>query len=444
MDESKGAGAKKKSAINRIEARYEVRAFEDKMYERTREANEAGAPTCWAMQVYWQVIPILSAMGFEIIYTENFGAYCAAKGVAPTFLDRSDSEGFPTHLCSYARIGMGYAALMKETGAIPPEAPAGGIAKPTLLLSRGGVCDAGFKWYQALARYFDIPLWLVEHPHPGVREYFEEGYYDHTMDFLVASLKEFVQFSERLIGKKLDWAKLEEQVDNLDRTTKLWQEINDMRAVTPCPMHSRDFWTCMVPQYFYGHVAEAHDFYAKIYDEVKHRVDNGIGAVENEKYRLVFSELPPWHSMGFFDKLAERGWNFVQESINYHLRPVDTTGITDPLRRLAMMSFNFHSGYFKEAREFGENLGFLAAPYLTWARDYKADGAFFHPLLSCRACSVHLPYLQSRMMEVLKVPSLSVEGDICDLTLFNPVDALRKAEAFEEIMDHYRKVRGQG
>ena len=44
-------------------------------------------------------------------------------------------------------------------------------------------------------------------------------------------------------------------------------------------------------------------------------------------------------------------------------------------------------------------------------------------------------------MRKVKVPSITVEGDIVDLRLFNPEDALRRAEAFEETMEHYRKVR---
>jgi benzoyl-CoA reductase subunit B len=427
--------------INRVKARYAFREFEDKMYRRTREASNAGALTCWSMGVYWQVIPILRAMGFEIIYPENFGAYCAASGVANIFLDRADTEGFPTYLCGYARINLGYSALMKDLGKIPPGAPAGGIAKPDLLVSRAGVCDAGFKWFQAVSRYYDVPTWLVEHPHPGVIEFFEEGFYEHNINYMVESLREFVQFIEKFVGKRLSWDKLSELVSNLERTTKLWQEINDLRRAKPCPMHSRDFWTCMVPHYFYGDESESYDLYRDLYDEVKYRVNSGIGAVKNEKYRLLFSELPPWHSLGFFDNLAERGWNFVQESINYHLRPLDLTGISDPLVRLAMMSHNFHTGYFDEARGFKENLGFLASPYLTWAQEYHADGVFLHSLLSCRSCSIHMPYLQARLMEELKVPCLIVEGDICDLTLFDPVDALRKAEIFEDAMQHYRKVR---
>ena len=44
-------------------------------------------------------------------------------------------------------------------------------------------------------------------------------------------------------------------------------------------------------------------------------------------------------------------------------------------------------------------------------------------------------------MEAYKVPSLILEGDIVDLTLFDPVAGLLKAEAFEETMDYYKEVR---
>jgi len=47
------------------------------------------------------------------------------------------------------------------------------------------------------------------------------------------------------------------------------------------------------------------------------------------------------------------------------------------------------------------------------------------------------------LMELVKVPSLTIEGDIVDLRLFDMEDALAKAEPFEETMEHYRQVRKQ-
>jgi hypothetical protein len=183
------------------------------------------------------------------------------------------------------------------------------------------------------------------------------------------------------------------------------------------------------------------ELYRRLYDEVKYRVDNQIGAIAEEKYRLVFAELPPWHSLGFFDKLAERGWNFVIESLVFHQRPIDLTGVSDPLERLARIALQWNTSYFENALKAGEHFGFFGYPYLEYTKDYKCVGAFLHPLRTCRTASIALPYIQDRLMKKFKVPSLVVEGDIVDLKLFDPVAALRKAETLEETMEHYRRLR---
>ena len=45
-----------------------------------------------------------------------------------------------------------------------------GMPKPTLLLGSGYFCDTRYKWFQALGRYLDAPMWVLEMPHPGVPE----------------------------------------------------------------------------------------------------------------------------------------------------------------------------------------------------------------------------------------------------------------------------------
>jgi len=45
------------------------------------------------------------------------------------------------------------------------------------------------------------------------------------------------------------------------------------------------------------------------------------------------------------------------------------------------------------------------------------------------------------MERKLKVPGVVVPGDIIDLRVFNPDEAMAKVEAFAETMDHYRDLR---
>ncbi|UCD54103.1 MAG: 2-hydroxyacyl-CoA dehydratase [Dehalococcoidia bacterium] len=437
------ANEKKKRVISKLETMYPLRALVNEMYKKGVEAGKAGKPVAWGMLNWWHGDLILRAMGIEAVYPENYGTVCDAFGAAPDHLQRSDSEGFPNHMCGYARNCIGYTAKMHELGEIPPDAPKGGMPKPMLMVSSGFLCDARYKWFQALGRYLDAPVWTLEIPHPVVKEWAIEGAYEHDIKFMVDELKEFVAFLERLVGKKMDWAKLEELIEDITEINQLWYEINELRKAKPCPMHSRHFWASMPAALFaLGDLKESLKLYQNMYDEVKSRVDNKIGAIPEEKYRLVFAELPPWHSLDFFEELAERGWNFVVESWVYHPpKPIDLSKVSDPLERIARYTYQWLTGYYPNALKAEEQWAYLAYPYLEYVKDYQCDGALFHPLITCRTCTNHLTFLQDRLMKKMKVPSLMVEGDIVDLKLFDPADALRKAEAFEEMMEHYRKVR---
>ena len=437
----------KKRAINRLESMRPLRAKVNETYEKSVEAMKAGKPTVWAMLNFYYGDPILKAMDLEVVYPENYGAALAAVGVAQSYLDRSDADGFPTHLCGYSRTCLGYASrMMKElNGEIPPEAPLGGMPKPILLMASTAVCDARYKWFQALGRYMDVPVWTFEAPLAGVKELFMEGSYNRMVDLGVKHLKEFVAFVESVAGKKMDWDKLGETVDLMIEVNQLWHEINELRKARPCPMHSRDFWSAMPAALFLaGDLKDSLQCFQNMYAEVKDRVDNHIGAIAEEKYRLFFAELPPWHSLAFFDRLAERGWDFVVESFGYHPPlPLDLSGVSDPLERITRFSFQLFFGYYKDAWEQNVPAGTFAYPYLKYAKEWKCDGALLHPLISCRSASTHLPWVSNALMERLKVPSLTIEGDIVDLRLFDPEDAMAKAEPFEEAMEHYRKVRKQ-
>ncbi len=434
---------KKKSAISRLKTMYPLRALVDGMYEKAIAASKDGEPTAWCMVNWWGGDVILRAMGVACVYPEDFGAVCAAFGAAPDYLAYSDADGFPTHMCGYARNCLGYAARMKELGEIPPEAPMGGMPAPTLLLGSGFFCDTRYKWFQALGRYMDAPVWVLEMPHPGVKESRSEGAFKHNINFLVEELREFTAFLENLLDKKMDWNRLEEIVDDTIEMNRVWHQVNELRKAKPCPMHSRDFWSSMPASlYIAGDPGETAVLYRNMYDEVKHRVDNHMGAVPEEKYRLAFAELPPWHSLRVFNELAEKGWNFVIESWAYHPpKPVDLSRISDPLERIARLTYQYFSGYFEDAFNTGDWWGYFAHPYLEYVREYQCDGIMLHPLLTCRTATNHLMVVQDQLMKKLKVPSLVIEGDIIDLKLFDSADVLRKAETFEETMNHYRKVR---
>ena len=441
------ATQEKKKVIDRLKSMHPLRAKVNETYQKSVEAMQAGKPTVWAMLNFYYGDPILKAMDLEVVYPENYGAVLAAVGVAQSYLDRADADGFPTHLCGYSRTSLGYTSrMMRElNGEIPEEAPLGGMPRPIFLMASTAVCDARYKWFQALGRYMDAPVWTFEAPAPGVKELFMEGSYERMVDLGVKHLKDFVAFVEAKVGRKMDWDKLEETVDLMIEINRLWHEANELRKASPCPMHSRDFWSAMPAALFLaGDLKDSLQCFQNMYDEIKDRADNHVGAIPEEKYRLVFAELPPWHSLGLFDKLAERGWNFVVESFGYHPPiPIDLSRVSNPLERITKFSLQLFAGYYEDALKQNVLAGAFAYPYLKYAREWKCDGALLHPLISCRSASTHLPYVSNLLLERLKVPSLTIEGDIVDLRLFDAEDALAKAEPFEETMEHYKRARKQ-
>ena len=129
------------------------------------------------------------------------------------------------------------------------------------------------------------------------------------------------------------------------------------------------------------------------------------------------------------------------ESLAYHpAPPLDLNGVSDPLERIARQTFWSMRYSIENAVKRGE-AATLAQTYHDWARDYRCDGAVLHPLMSCRAATSVLMHASDVLLQNLKVPSLVIEGDIVDLTVFNEAQALNQAEAFEETMEHYRNVR---
>jgi benzoyl-CoA reductase/2-hydroxyglutaryl-CoA dehydratase subunit BcrC/BadD/HgdB len=445
-------GKEKKRPINRMKTMYALRALVDEMYESGLEAKKEGKPVVWAMLDGGYGAPFLNAIDIDSVYPENYGTICASSGAAQAYLERSISEGFPDHLCGYAQNCFGYTARMTDLGEIPPEAPSGGMPKPLFLLSSGMACDARFKWFQALGRYLGVPVWTLENPRSGTRESLMEGSYEREVAYVVKELKSFADFLERIVGRKIDWAKFEEDVDTTMMMDKAWYEVNELRKAVPGPMHSRDFWSSMTASILRTtNPKKVADLYGQMRDELKERIANGVSGINyEERYRMTFLGLPPWHSLGFFDQLAERGWNFVTEQYYHPSKPIDLSWVKDPVEKLVRyrgksLAWEIESEVGpEEADEVKKEIiekGYSDRIYLRDVMRFKCDGAMLHTLLTCRGTTAPLLLSQNRLENFWKVPALVVEGDIVDQTLFDPEDALRRAEAFEETMDHYREMR---
>ena len=427
----------------RFEAGREAYKITKGAYAAAREAVEKGEPVVWSrLEPIGVIHTLFHALGIADAYPENWGALCAVAQVALPLLEHAEADGFINTICGYGRNGLGYARRMCELeGGIPPEAsPAGGMPRPTLLVGVGHLCEAGFKWWQSMRRYLDVPFYAVEMIGPPVGVELEEVW-NHYLDYQAQDMRSLVDWLERQTGRKMDTDKLSGHVAIAEESWRLWYECCELRKAVPASMAARDYWSCIAPGLMYPDMEATRELYRLLYKELKDRVDNRIGVIPEEKYRYLWYGLPPWHSMEILDHFESLGAVCVVDVWEYHPKvPAEVSAkVTDPYKRLAWKSLHYWSQSHKRAQE--ETGHYRNQQYLDWVREYRCDGAVLHNVASCRPVHVGLLHAKDVFMRFAGIPSMIIEGDLVDPRVYNLAQVEKQAEAFVETMESHRKLR---
>jgi benzoyl-CoA reductase/2-hydroxyglutaryl-CoA dehydratase subunit BcrC/BadD/HgdB len=184
-------------------------------------------------------------------------------------------------------------------------------------------------------------------------------------------------------------------------------------------MGAEDYFACIIPQLYMLGSEEGLNFYRTLYGEVKARVENGVGVMSNEQYRLIFSGIPPWFNLGIFNYLQGLGAISAYETC-YHPGPPVHIELEDPIEGLAQRMWKkacwSHGGgaeAWPEMCDPGIMLGVGSTELKQVVKDYAIDGVLMHRTRSCRAISwgqIH----HRNVLEDLGIPTLIFESDMAD------------------------------
>ena len=384
---------------------------------------------------------ILRAMDIVPAWTENYAGICAAKRDATRFLVKAESENFSRSLCTYATCGIGFDIWREELGEMPPDPPWGGQVKPDILLGQGQMlCDPRYKWYQALQHYMDVPMHVINLPFPAYEENITvEEVQDYYIKYSIEELKALISFLEKQTGKKMDWDKLSELIELSDRTWTLIGDVYDLRRAIPCPMDTGDAMNTMVPTVYMMGTQAAYDFYKELYDELKYKIDNKIGVVEEEKYRLLWGGgLPPWFALADFNYFNSKGAVFAAEVTYRIVEPIEKLGLpktNDPLEHLAWRWLKYWTYWYDKARKRPGSYPDVER-LIEYIEDYKIDGIIMHTAFSCRSWHVGLLWQLDLLEKVYgDIPSLVLESDIVDASSYSEVDTHNRIDTFIETLE---------
>lgn len=420
----------KTTAVKGTNTARKVRSLVKNIYQSAHEAKAAGKKVAY-MMVSSQYDEILRAMDIVPLPTENYAGLCAAKREMDRFLLKAESDGYSQVLCSYARIGLGFDSLRKEAGGIPENSPDGGMALPDMMLGSSAVCDPRFKWFQATRRFLDIPTYSIDVAWPpgdaSIRDI-----RDHYVRYQTEQFRGLITFLESQTGKKLDPERLWEAIRLSDKAWRLWYDVDRLRVAVPCPMPAQDHFSIMTAAYYYSGTQVAVDFYQGLYDEVKEKVENKIGVIPDEKYRILYGGgLPPWHTLWIFNYFESFGAVFVIENVYRSYDPVEVPGhVKDPVEYMAWRSFLRLSKRHEQAQA-GSGHPFVEQ-LLEKIRDYQIDGVVFHACRSCRATTVGQIHMKNLLGQYTDIPMMQLVSDMVDLRDYSEAQWKAQIGAFLE------------
>jgi benzoyl-CoA reductase/2-hydroxyglutaryl-CoA dehydratase subunit BcrC/BadD/HgdB len=167
------------------------------------------------------------------------------------------------------------------------------------------------------------------------------------------------------------------------------------------------------------------DYYRQLLAEMEQRIKGGIAMVPNEKYRLLWDNLPVWYRTKWLsEKFASHDACLVGDT--YTSAWSGVMDLIDPDNFIESGAVAYSSVYINVSLDkmFDTLAGLI--------RKYDVDGLVMHSNRSCKPYSFGQYDLQKMVMEKLGIPTLIIEADMVDARSFSESQIETRIDAFME------------
>ncbi len=388
--------------------------YVQEFYQQAHRAKAEKRPVAWVASTF--PVETLQAMDIVPVWPENYASVCAARQISVELCEKAEREGFSRDLCSYSRCVLGSMLGYDK------ELPEGGLPPPDFLVTTTCACDTHLKWFQVASHLYKAPLFLLDVPYNvgGGDSYHLD---QQHIEFYASQLQELFAFLETQTGRKFDMDKLRETLAVSDWTSRLWTEIQDYRKTVPCPMDARDAFSAVFFMLCIPGSQQAVDFYTQLRDEVRERAKSGVGVVDDEKFRLVWDNLPLWYNLKIFEYLNSLGAVVVAEVFSH-----TWTGSLDPSKPLESL-----------ARKYLPNMANSSVQrridiILNLVKDFHVNGVVLPLNWGCRMMSIGETIVRDVVYKKLGVQSLIIDVDSSDWRVAGEAQVKERFATFLETL----------
>jgi len=395
----------------RLKSAKRLKAIMTDYYIEAKTAGQTGKKVAWITSG-GPVEPLI-AMDVVPVYPENHGAMIGAAKMGAALCGTAEEMGYSPDLCSYALADIACAPVNGG--------PIGGLPKPDMLICCNNICGSVLKWYEIQARYFEAPLFILDTPvchtefTAAVRNYASE------------QLGEYITFLEGHCARRLDRDRMQAVGRLSVQGQRLWQKVLDAAANKPAPMSAFDAFFHLALIVTLRGTQVVVDYYTELLAELDDRIAQGVGAVENEAYRLLWDNLPIWHRTRWLsEKFASHQACLVADT--YTAAWCGALNYIDENDFLGSMAEAYVRIYL--------NIGIdqMARHILGMIDKYAVDGVVMHSNRSCK------PYClgQYDIIRILRaernIPTLLLEADMVDERGFAEGRLETRIDAFMEML----------
>lgn len=319
-------------------------------------------------------------------------------------IDAAHEAGIPPELCSFDKAIIG--SILREV--LPP---------PSMIVPSLMPCQNSVIGYQAVGHLTGAPLYT-----PDIPYYMDE---EGAMDYWVRQYKGVISFLEEHSGRKMDYDRLKEVVEESNRCVEYWLEAVALQKLKPAPWTGAISIGTQAGIMAFG-TPEGTAAVKSVLDQIKDRVAKGETAVPDEKVRVIWFQLPVFWDTTLMTWMAtELGavTPFVLFD-DYRVEPVDTSSPEKMIIGMAKRAVETPMG-----RVGRSDYDLVIEDVLYAVEEFSGDCVVFASHPSCKWMSNAF----SLMNDVLRkrgIPALMYDVDLMDRRVTSAEESRTRIEQF--------------
>lgn len=364
---------------------------------------------------------LLRSFGFEVYFPENHGALLGATRTAMDHIPEAVKCGYSGHVCSYTTSDIG--AFNNKQTPLKQHYNISEVPKPDILVYNTNQCREVEDWFTYYADHFDCPIAGIHPP-----RYLNEVS-DDEVQLVVKQFKKIIPLCEKVSGQKFDIDRFKEVVRLSKEATLLWQKVLKTSKNSPAPISFFDSTIHMGPIVVLRGTQIAKDYYRTLLDELEANVKSGIGVLSDEQSRIFWEGMPIWGKLRKLSDLFTGNNAAVVASTYCSSWVFDKFDEENPFESTARAYTEIFINRSDKAKEL-----ILA----DWFKEYNIDGIVYHDTKTCFNNSNAKFGMPQRLQKKTGIPSLVIEGDLCDLRFFSEGQSITKIETFLEQIEDYK------